>query len=732
MVDINANMPDPPCSPIQFHTEPQQIASHCEQWTARLVAIVDQICQRTENHTFDNTILPFIEWEKIGLREQRVLGFYATSSANSALRDESRKASKTMEKIEGDLFQEKEFYAAFCAVQKEKELLDPEYQFYMNRLRENFEKNGLTIVDKEKQARFFEISKDLKELISEAMANHDADTTGTWFTRQQLDGLPASYFEARVTKEQDEAVGKVDPKYWVTAKEPDLLPIKKFATSPETRKHASILKGQRAPGNIDLYPRIFALRDEAAKLLRHRNHAALETHYKTTKSPENVLSMLDNLQKKFTPKMQDLRTKYLALKKVDPQTECLSPEERSTIYAWDQAYYDRIMTDADKGYRQEDLMEYFPLDHIIAEHFKTFQRLFSIRIERYQPRLNETWHPEVSMYTVWDAQNSTNSFIGWLYIDPYPRTGKYQHFGHYALNPGSIGPTGARLHPASVIMMNMQSPSTTTPSLLIHRHVQRLFHELGHAMHSLLSLTKTAALHMPSWDRDFTEAIGMMFESFLSSPKHMRAISCHYSYLNEDYKAAWLASHHGKTQPERQIPIKWLEGDGGKHDVFNQLTRIWHAKFDMAIHMPETPESLHHENLVRFFTESHSAITGLANLTLSPTPPSGNGGQNIDRWGYEHAYTGFRAIVAGYGAGYYTYMLSQVIAHDLFDVGFAGFVGGGEKDSKEVGGGENRATGMRFRELVLGVGGRQAPADTLKSFLGREVSGNAFGREYGV
>jgi Zn-dependent oligopeptidase len=68
----------------------------------------------------------------------------------------------------------------------------------------------------------------------------------------------------------------------------------------------------------------------------------------------------------------------------------------------------------------------------MLEMFKTFEHLFGTRIQSFTASAEEVWHDNVSLYTVWDSDNN-NSFLGWLYIDQYPRDGKYAHFGHYGL-----------------------------------------------------------------------------------------------------------------------------------------------------------------------------------------------------------------------------------------------------------------------------------------------------------
>ena len=69
--------------------------------------------------------------------------------------------------------------------------------------------------------------------------------------------------------------------------------------------------------------------------------------------------------------------------------------------------------------------------------------------------------------------------------------------------------------------------------------------------------------------------------------------------------------------------------------------------------------------------------------------------------------------LAGYGAAYYTYRWSIVIADDMFTQ----FAKNGLRD---------RATAERYRKLVLEPGGTKPAADLVADFLGRPISIDAY------
>jgi thimet oligopeptidase len=76
---------------------------------------------------------------------------------------------------------------------------------------------------------------------------------------------------------------------------------------------------------------------------------------------------------------------------------------------------------------------------------------------------------------------------------------------------------------------------------------------------------------------------------------------------------------------------------------------------------------------------------------------------------------GFAHIAGGYGAGYYGYLWSLVVAQDLRTAFKA------DKLSPEV--------GQRYRQLVLGQGAQKPAPELVRDFLGRDSNSQAFFEE---
>jgi oligopeptidase A len=77
-------------------------------------------------------------------------------------------------------------------------------------------------------------------------------------------------------------------------------------------------------------------------------------------------------------------------------------------------------------------------------------------------------------------------------------------------------------------------------------------------------------------------------------------------------------------------------------------------------------------------------------------------------------------FAGGYAAGYYSYKWAEVLSADAY---------GAFEESRSV---TDPATGARFRDEVLAVGGSRPAADSFRAFRGREPSVDALLRHNGM
>jgi Zn-dependent oligopeptidase len=129
--------------------------------------------------------------------------------------------------------------------------------------------------------------------------------------------------------------------------------------------------------------------------------------------------------------------------------------------------------------------------------FRVFSEFLGFRFEAILPDhpARSVWMNEVLQYHVFDA--ASDAFHGVLFLDLFPREGKYAHAACWNLVPRLQGPEGTQPCVTAVL-------GNFSRELLPFDEVETLFHEIGHAMHNLSATVAYSSL--VSTERDFVEA----------------------------------------------------------------------------------------------------------------------------------------------------------------------------------------------------------------------------------
>ncbi|KDN68600.1 putative peptidase family M3 [Colletotrichum sublineola] len=141
---------------------------------------------------------------------------------------------------------------------------------------------------------------------------------------------------------------------------------------------------------------------------------------------------------------------------------------------------------------QEKIAEYFPLQHTVSHMLSIFKTLFGFVFHNKGGHQEHVWHDEVLLFSVWDdVEQGGGGFIGYLYLDLFPREGKTTGAANFNVVPGYTREDDSRQYPATALVCDVSRPTTESPSLLRHDEVVTLFHELGHAIHDLVANIKS-------------------------------------------------------------------------------------------------------------------------------------------------------------------------------------------------------------------------------------------------
>ncbi len=540
-----------------------------------------------------------------------------------------------------ELFQNEKLYERVLRVEPRT----PAQKQLRKDLIEAFEDSGVSLPP-EKRERFRQISEKLTELAQEFARNIRENETVLRFTPEECAGLPQSFFDRARRDEQGNIVVGFDS--------PDYVPFMANASNEAARRRYYLAYMNRGtPRNLAVLDEIVALRKEIADLYGAPSFAHYVTKRRMVENPETVLRFLDEVKAVVTAAevrdlglLRELKSELLGI-----------PIEQATIARWDVQYYRERLRERRYAVDQEELRRYFPSGPTLAWMLDISERLYGLRFERASVPL---WHDEVLYLDVHDTE--THELLGGIYLDLYPRDGKYKHAAAWPVRGVS---RRASRKPISVLVTNFNREGLT------HDEVETLLHEFGHVLHGVLSRTEYNQHSGTSVERDFVEAPSQMYEEWAGRIESLSLMRNHCSecpLIDES-----LAERIDAAK-------KFGSGiDYGRQHLY--------ASFDMAL-------SGEHPGHALDVWKAMESETPMGHIEGTAFPGT-----------FEH-------IASGYAAGYYGYMWAKVIALDLVSAYGADLM--------------NPQVGKRFRELILSRGSEEPARDLVERFLGRPVSSEAF------
>ncbi|KAJ7459805.1 metallopeptidase MepB [Mycena latifolia] len=599
--------------------------------------------------------------------------FYQNVSPSKKLRDASTEADSLVRDygVESSMRLDV-FRAKLAAEQNIKssglwEKLSGEEQRLIDKMILEGKRSGLGLPEKERNT-LTALQKQLSQVCLEFDKNFNEENGVISFTKDELDGVPADVISG-YTKRTEGSTELYD----VTFKTPDIFPIFKFATRPETRQRAHEGHESRLAINVPLVEKFLALRRDITKVLGYPTWADYRTETKMVKTGKGVVDFLDDLETKLKPVGIKDRETLLALKQKE-HTERGLPFD-GNFYIWDYRYYDRKFIERSLDLDDMLVKEYFPVSVVVPAIIDIYQNLLGVRFETIN---GTTWHPDVQQYSVWEKDATDESgFIGYCYLDLFPRESKYSHAAVWPIFSGYSRPDGKRSYPLAAMVANLAKPTPDKPALMRHDDVVTFFHEMGHVFHGLLSRTRFAKFHGTKVAGDFVEAPSQMLENWCWEPKVLQKMSSHY-----ETKQPLSPELIDKIVKSRYVNVGLFF-----------LRQVFFAKFDIKVHTDQESED---------YTSLWNTLREKISLVKSEKPCPGQGT--------------FGHISGGYDAGYYGYTYSLVFATDMYSTVFKGHS-------------LDPARGKLYRDKILKYGGSREELDSLKDFLGRPPNSEAFLKE---
>jgi Zn-dependent oligopeptidases len=643
-----------------------------EQGMAIQKAEVAAIIANPESPSFDNTIVALEKSGRMLGRVARV--FYALTGANTTDRLDQidTEISPKLSAHQDSITLNPELFARVKAVYDARETLGLSLE--ESRLLEETYKRmvhaGALLTEAERE-QVKAINSELSTLTTQFGQQVRAATNGQPLivdTAEELAGLS----DADIKAAADLAAEKGFPgKYAVALQNTTQQPLLPTLENRATREALFKFSFNRADGvkadhdTRTLVARIAALRADKAALFGEPDWASYTMFDRMAKKPETALGFMEQM----VPALAATQRREAGM-----LNEAIAADGGNyEVKPWDwYRYANRIK--AERYDLDEDAVaQYFQLDKVLEDGvFYAANKLYGLS---FKCRTDlPTYHPDVWVYTVYDADGSE---LGLFYFDPFQRPSKrggawMSNFVDQSYLWGT--------KPVIYNVLNIPKAAEGEVQLVSFDDVSTTFHEFGHALHGLFADQKFESLSGTATARDFVEYPSQVNEMWATDPEVLQNYAKHYKT--------------GETIPMALVEkidaaSKFNQGyDFGEVVAAALLDMKWAALTPEQAAEIDTPEK------VDAFERKSLEELG---LEIDLVPPR-----------YRSTY--FNHIFsdpAGYSAGYYSYLWTEML----------------DRDSRKWfrdNGGLTRANGDHYRKTVLSRGGTMDYFEMFQNFAGRQ------------
>lgn len=441
---------------------------------------------------------------------------------------------------------------------------------------------------------------------------------------------------------------------------PDKNTIMKYCEVRETRKKMNNTFNSIAKDNQNILKNIIKNRYERSLLFGFKNSVQYFFSENRIAKEKDINHILSKLIPKLKQKLNDDCRKLMKV------------SNQKILYEYDIAYYGNIYKEKYLNCDDKIIKNYFPSNYTLLKILNIYSDLFGVQIKLIKEDRSKYWHKDVDLYVITENEN----ILGYIYLDLYPREGKYSHAATFDLQNTYKDINDKRIIPVTAIVCNFSKPEDGNKySLLTFSEIVTFCHELGHGFHNILSNVKYGSLSGISVENDFAEAPSQFFENWCYQKEFLKKIS----------------NHHLTNKKLPNNIIDKIIKNRDYMNSLNYLTQILYIKYDLNIHKQEKiTEKYLHEKWFKILKD------------LLPF--------QFDKNTYPHCR--FDHLM-DYACNYYGYLFSLIYAYDAFSIF--------EKE-----GIFNKKVGYRFRKEILEKGGTIKAINMLENFLQRKKSEKHF------
>ncbi|XP_066555724.1 mitochondrial intermediate peptidase [Amia ocellicauda] len=404
---------------------------------------------------------------------------------------------------------------------------------------------------------------------------------------------------------------------------------------------------------------LLACRNELAKLVGYESYAHRALKGTMAKTPETVMEFLELLSEKLFDRagkdfdmMKDMKLK------LNPRNKELMP--------WDHPYYSGVLRAERYNIEPSLYSPFFSLGACMEGLNTLFSQLLGVSFQAEQPEKGEIWCEDVRKLAV---VHESEGLLGYIYCDFFHRPDKPHQDCHFTIRGGRLGEDGQYQLPVVVLMLSLPHPTKNTPTLLTPGMMENLFHEMGHAMHSMLGRTRYQHVTGTRCSTDFAEVPSILMEYFASD----------YRVVNQ------FARHYQTGQPLPKSMVSRLCESKKVCGAADMQLQVFYAVLDQIYHGKPLNQST--TEILKATQEKFYGLPYVPNTA----------------WQLRFSH------LIGYGAKYYSYLMSRAVASMLWKQCF-------QKDPFD------REMGERYRREMLAHGGAKEPMLMVKGMLQKTPS----------
>jgi Zn-dependent oligopeptidase len=648
---------------------PEAVEASMKDAIATANAALDQIgAQDLGKVTFKSTVVALDDATyQAGLAANKATIIKETNT-NPAMRTAGENAVKAFQEWAVGIDYREDVYKAIKAFADTHPKLTGEDEKLLKETLRDYRRAGLELPPDQRR-EIEQLRKELSKLGTDFDSNIVKANAPVMFTKADLDGLPDSFFASPGIKTGDDVYTVMANVTW------QFNTVEENAKSEATRKQLYLIREMLAKDtNVPVLNQMLALRNKIALRLGYKSWDDYQTEVKMAKTGANAEKYINDLVSGSQPKFDSEVAELQKLKAADTN------DRNAKLEVWDWRYYSNQRNKQKYAVDKEALRAYFPFQKALDGMFNIYQNIFGLKFEKIVAPYK--WIDDLQLYLVTDA--ATGEPLGMFYLDMFPREGKFNHFAQFDIISGKLLPDGKYQRPTVALLCNFPPATADKPSLLTHQDVETLFHEFGHALHSIVTRAKYgrfAGTHVPG---DFVEAPSQMLQNWVWDKKVLDTFAADY------------------RDPSKKIPteiVKKMNDAKLANSGVLYRRQFAFASLDLALHN-QHPEDLPYDCV--------AVSNPILEKVFLPIDPS-------------TTFVSYFGHLNGYDAGYYGYAWADAIAADMATV-----------FEKAKDGYLDKLAGMKLRREIYEPGDSRDVNVSIEKFLGRKQSIQPFLKKIGI